>query len=171
MQYSTAPDPTAADPQPAPIDMAALIRLLDQNRRQALSDIVATPQGRGVIDKLLGLLNLSPGNRRLADSWLEILANAEEDEEPGYLIESPPDDEDLQRELADLRNVNDNLAAALGACADCWGADPDCEFCDGHGEAGCYQPDRRLFRELVAPAVKRVGANKARQLRLAHAGR
>lgn len=65
----------------------------------------------------------------------------------------------LRRELEGLREVNDTLAAALGACPGCWGGDEDCEACGGRGSAGSMPPDAELFEELVLPAVRRVRAD------------
>lgn len=59
-------------------------------------------------------------------------------------------------ELADLREVNDTLAAALGACHICWGGDPSCAVCAGQGRPGFNRPNARLFTALVVPAVRRV---------------
>jgi hypothetical protein len=61
-------------------------------------------------------------------------------------------------ELEELRERNEALAAALGACFACWGADLRCIHCGGAGRPGAAQPDRRLFSQLVAPAVARFGA-------------
>ena len=47
----------------------------------------------------------------------------------------------LQQELADLREVNDTLAAALGACPACWGGDPECSECSGLGHPGSNRHD------------------------------
>ena len=66
----------------------------------------------------------------------------------------------FRRELRDLRNVNDTVAAALGACPVCWGGDSQCHDCDGEGSSGAYQPDPRLFNELVAPAIRRIRTSK-----------
>lgn len=61
--------------------------------------------------------------------------------------------------LAHQRLVDGNLllAAALGAC-ECWGHEPDCRECGGDGVTGWLPPDPQLFRELVAPALSRMGA-------------
>jgi hypothetical protein len=68
------------------------------------------------------------------------------------------DSHDAQEELATLREVNDTLAAALGACRYCWGGNRECGACEGYGRAGYFPPNMALFRELVLPAVKRVFA-------------
>jgi hypothetical protein len=64
--------------------------------------------------------------------------------------------ESLYGELEDLRARNDKLAAALGACYLCWGLDVDCPTCGGQGLPGTSSPDRRLFAQLVAPAIRRL---------------
>lgn len=46
------------------------------------------------------------------------------------------------------------LAAALGACR-CWGEDPACGTCQGHGFPGWTDPDEELYREYVLPALRR----------------
>jgi hypothetical protein len=60
----------------------------------------------------------------------------------------------MNRELTELRERNDALAAALGACHLCWGSDPDCEICAGSGSPGASVPDKGLFAEFVRPAVR-----------------
>jgi hypothetical protein len=47
------------------------------------------------------------------------------------------------------------LAAALGACSDCWGEDPGCPDCGGEGAAGWMPPDPELYAEYVAPSARR----------------
>ncbi len=47
------------------------------------------------------------------------------------------------------------LAAALGACAECWGEEPTCPGCGGEGASGWMPPDPELYAEYVAPAVRR----------------
>lgn len=60
---------------------------------------------------------------------------------------------DPARELAELREINAMLAAALGACT-CWGQ-AGCPACGGAGRPGHAAPDRALFRALVVPALQR----------------
>lgn len=62
---------------------------------------------------------------------------------------------DLQEELASLREANDTLAAALGACQYCWGGNRECGACEGQGRPGRFSPNMPLFRELIWPAVKK----------------
>jgi hypothetical protein len=62
----------------------------------------------------------------------------------------------LRQELERLREVNDTLAAALGACPLCWGEDAGCRICHGRGGPGSRRPDRALFTRFVAPAARRL---------------
>src|SRR5262245_18766203 len=60
----------------------------------------------------------------------------------------------LYRELEELRERNDWLAAALCACYLCWGEDAECEICAGAGAAGWNAPDELLFPHYVTPAIR-----------------
>jgi hypothetical protein len=74
----------------------------------------------------------------------------------------------MYAELEQLRNKNDSLAAALGACYLCWGNDPLCEVCGGSGHSGAFEPDRELFAELIVPALRKIrkSSPKAEQKQL-----
>jgi hypothetical protein len=62
----------------------------------------------------------------------------------------------MYSELEQLRERNDTLAAALGACYICFGNDPECPECAGRGVPGSANPDPDSYREYVEPAVRRV---------------
>ena len=62
--------------------------------------------------------------------------------------------EKLYAELETLRERNDSLALALGACPLCWGEDVLCAICQGVGRPGFTMPDRAAFTPLVGPAVR-----------------
>ena len=66
----------------------------------------------------------------------------------------------LRAELDQLREVNDALAAALGACYLCWGKDAGCPVCHGTGHAGSAMPDKQLFAQFVAPALRTLQEQK-----------
>jgi hypothetical protein len=83
---------------------------------------------------------------------------------------------DLQRradlmcaELKLVRERNDLLAAALGACCLCWGQDLSCRSCRGRGGPGFCIPDEELFEEHVVPAIHTFRAQKAKVQSLASA--
>jgi hypothetical protein len=64
----------------------------------------------------------------------------------------------LERVIRLLRTTQalaDTAAAALGACYLCWGDDPGCEYCAGHGTPGWIEPDPELFELYVEPALAR----------------
>ncbi|MGL4176397.1 MAG: hypothetical protein ACRCSN_10005 [Dermatophilaceae bacterium] len=63
--------------------------------------------------------------------------------------------ERLHAEVLDLRRRTRELAAALGACARCFGEDAGCRRCGGRGVPGARDPEPVLFHELVAPVVRR----------------
>jgi hypothetical protein len=125
--------------------------------------------GRAQIKELLANAPMAEEQRSLVEMLMSLDAQPAEPEQEaspaGPGPDEGPDDETrpaaskvdaLKRELADLREVNDTLAAALGACRVCWGGDDDCPECAGRGRPGSKVPDPALFRELVVPAVRRV---------------
>ncbi len=59
----------------------------------------------------------------------------------------------LKTENEELYLRNDQLAAALGACPDCWGEDRKCENCQGNGFPGSCLPDKNLFKRIVKPVI------------------
>lgn len=65
-------------------------------------------------------------------------------------------------ELEALRERNDTLAAALGACYLCFGTDPLCGVCRGRGMPGSRAPEPAAYREFVVPALRRAHAAKAK---------
>jgi len=66
----------------------------------------------------------------------------------------------LRAELDQLREVNDALAAALGACYLCWGKDAGCPVCHGTGRPGTAIPDKQLFARFVAPVLRTLQEQK-----------
>ena len=66
--------------------------------------------------------------------------------------------ERVYAELEALRARNDLLAAAVGACFLCFGADPSCPECAGRGHPGSRAPEPSAYREFVLPVVRRTRA-------------
>jgi hypothetical protein len=71
--------------------------------------------------------------------------------------------ETMYDELEELRQRNDELADALGACYLCWGEDPACEVCQGRGSPGAMRPNKEQFTRYVAPALRRFQRKEAGQ--------
>jgi hypothetical protein len=111
--------------------------------------------------------SLSPEQRDVIE-FLELLdglednpaADAAADVDELMQQQNAPELEALRDEVTDLREVNDATAAALGACRVCWGGDEICPVCAGQGRPGASLPDRRLYNELVEPAVQRMTAGR-----------
>ncbi len=127
------------------------------------------------------LQQLSEGNPRLqavtrylalrqqAAAEAEAAAQVEEPDEPA---EESPANGLLQRpetrrvihnllvELEELRQRNDTLSLALGACYLCWGEDLTCPECQGRGRPGSALPDPVLFAGWVSPAARRLHSGR-----------
>lgn len=61
----------------------------------------------------------------------------------------------LSAELDETRGQLSDLAVACGACGLCWGDDPQCPGCRGHGQPGRFAPDPELLRRLGVAAPRR----------------
>jgi hypothetical protein len=145
------------EPQVEPSSLNTLLsRLASNGAGPAL--IEALGKGRidaSLVKKALGP-KLAPEHHALVDALFA-----------GLQTDRPADEEPTDRqgtehkqELSDLRQVNDTLASALGACPVCWGGDPRCAECGGHGASGSAAPDPKLFEQLVVPAVRRMAAQR-----------
>lgn len=62
--------------------------------------------------------------------------------------------EALAAEVDALRSRVDRLAAAVGACPECWGEDAGCRWCRGRGRPGFIPPDPQEFALIVVPAIR-----------------
>lgn len=64
--------------------------------------------------------------------------------------------EQMAADLAVLQQRNDALAAALGACHLCFGADAWCAHCGGRGLPGSRRPEVAAFKRYVRPVLQRL---------------
>ena len=64
----------------------------------------------------------------------------------------------LQAELEIAQERLTDLASAFGACGICWGQDPGCRGCRGHGKLGMFAPDPEQRLRFVAEAVPQPAA-------------
>jgi hypothetical protein len=148
--------------KPEPAVMQAVLEALATGNRESILEVLR--ERRPVGSKLAAAVeraNLEPAQEAMLNVLLgleQVGMTADPADQPAPKTAEPVTGElrALERELYDLREVNDTLAAALGACPICWGGDRTCETCDGYGRAGCFRPDPALFVRLVAPAVRRV---------------
>jgi len=145
----------------------------------------AAPDGQSTQDMLSQLAGTNPmlaalmqqmnagsagsgGQRALVDiegEAVEVEASAQPatpDFNDAELCELRARTERLTEELNLMRERVDRCAAALGACGACWGADPACRACRGHGRPGFSKPDESLFDELVLPAMRTLRSFQAR---------
>lgn len=76
----------------------------------------------------------------------------------------------LADEAEHAGNHLDELAAALGACEECWGDDETCVACGGRGVPGWERPDTAAFVHYVAPVITRLRAARARPAPLSSSG-
>jgi hypothetical protein len=140
--------------------LQALLKSLHGGPGQAvLEALTQSADPSTLVRSFLSKAQLSDEHRALVDAMLAAQERAEAqaprvvDVEPGSYDVVANDD---RLELRDLRQVNDTLADALGACRICWGGDGSCDTCGGRGRSGSRAPDMELFEELVAPALRRV---------------
>jgi hypothetical protein len=61
-----------------------------------------------------------------------------------------------------LQDTLETVAAALGACPVCLGADAECLLCHGRGVPGSLPPDPAAFDEVALPAVRARAFTRAR---------
>lgn len=64
----------------------------------------------------------------------------------------------LRLHIGQLEDFQEEMAHALGACVYCMGEDASCKACRGKGKPGAFEPDEALFRQWIAPALRRMNA-------------
>ena len=134
--------------------------------KSLLETMRGTQSGDVGVQHVIDAVAMEPEQREFVGMLLSMAEDMSvEDYDEDELVDSTHADgtSAAQSELEDLRTVNDTLAAALGACAYCWGGDEECGACRGHGSTGELELDLKLFDELIAPAVARVAALRSRR--------
>ncbi|WP_037499892.1 hypothetical protein [Sphingomonas jaspsi] len=154
------------DPQPAKAAMSA----------NTILDLVT---GGGSPQSLLGALSGQLGGGPELDMLVKLMKdNGANEEQMRQQIreEMAAQHREIVDELGDLseRLLEENrahcrrlerLAAALGACPNCFGEDLLCDQCDGRGRPGSDLPDPAEFNQFVSPALDRVKAEIFRPTR------
>lgn len=104
-------------------------------------------------EALLARINQRPAGDPLRDVLSQMLAQRQPT--AGNLRADP---QALLRAARDALNAlqerDSAIAAALGACAECWGAEAGCPQCNGLGRPGWAAPDPVAFATWVAPAMR-----------------
>lgn len=110
-------------------------------------------------------------------SALQAEVDAYEHDDAGAWTEAQGDDESrheealraewdhMSVELERLCTTLDEVAAALGACPRCLGADVDCALCHGRSGPGTLPPDALSFNRIVLPAVRAHSYSRSRKVR------
>jgi hypothetical protein len=62
---------------------------------------------------------------------------------------------EIETQFARLEQITDELAAAVGACPNCWGQAWNCQFCHGKGKPGTYDVDKEIFEQYIVPLFKK----------------
>lgn len=133
-----------------------------------LSELFGDDPRAGLIAQYLSKSQTNAGEEDLAlDAEDDLLEQVEESDYDPLPAEhaSAANEHRLPRLLHDLEELSakneelkewiDTLAAALGACHRCWGDHDACRICGGRGQPGWRLPERKLFNELIAPAIRR----------------
>jgi hypothetical protein len=62
----------------------------------------------------------------------------------------------LTKRYTEMVRLNDSLSEALGSCSNCWGSDPACKFCLGHGIPGWRNINKRMFNIYILPCLEKL---------------
>jgi len=150
-----------------PVEALALIQSLSQGGAspEGLMQLLASQSGNPTTSMLASLLmnGLGEEDEVATDDDADDNGFAEIDRllsfaEADQAFDTPGSDTD--EEVEALREVNDTLSSALGACSRCWGGDENCRACGGDGAPGSALPDQRLFNELILPTVRRINQSR-----------
>ncbi|AUT75535.1 hypothetical protein C2L64_44970 [Paraburkholderia hospita] len=149
------------------LDTAALLQAFTGGTADPMSLLMSQFGGAAAEDPKLGMLM-----QLLTQRSTDTVENVQNDEAQN--VESGPKEPVVtrsecarrMRELSDtakqiyaeleiLRERNDALAAAVGACFLCFGTDSLCEECGGRGVPGSRMPEPAAYRLYVMPAMRR----------------
>jgi hypothetical protein len=167
--------PSAASGAAPAFDPSTLLAALAGGNVDPMTMILSQLGSQTSDNPTFSMLKTMLEQRRQA-AVVETTASCEESEVDAASSEAAQQREQDLRELKDtvdkvyaeleaLRARNDNLAAALGACFLCFGADAACVECAGRGHAGARMPELSAYREFVLPAVRRVQSRGAQAAR------
>lgn len=160
---------------PALADMLARVRSSDPNSRLNIEELLAQ---QAQTNPMVAMFAKHMAEQKAIAAARENLPviDLEASEVDAEVEEIQEQDENSAAELSELRQYvkgmfaeikllrerNDSLAAAVGACCLCWGQNLECRSCRGRGGPGFCMPDESLFEEFVLPAIQTLRAQKAK---------
>ena len=62
----------------------------------------------------------------------------------------------LYQTIKTLSQLNQDFAAAVGACPYCWGQDAGCIHCEGYGAPGSKPIDPDSYQFFIAPVIEKI---------------
>jgi len=160
---------------PALADMLARMRSSDPNSRLNIEELLAQQAQTNPMAAMFAKHMAEQKAIAAARENLPVI-DVEASEVDAEVEEIQEQDENSSVELSELRQYmkgmfaeikllrerNDALAAAVGACCLCWGQNLECRSCRGRGGPGFCMPDESLFEEFVLPAIQTLRAQKAK---------
>lgn len=70
------------------------------------------------------------------------------------------DRQNTRKEMETLVKINQDMAAALGSCPECWGENPGCTVCNGNGIPGWKESSPSYFDSYIAPVIGKKNKTK-----------
>jgi hypothetical protein len=133
-----------------------IIQQVQDRLASQLQDRLASNEALSGISETLAGNSDKPPEELIGTVVADWLAGMIVSEDSSTISEKPAvSDRNAERlYYREISNRNIVLAAALGACHNCWGTRADCPFCDGAGTPGWVLPDPQLYASYVHPAVR-----------------
>lgn len=156
---AAASSPEVDQPQSAPQDPLAMLKMLRSSTQDPVKAMLGALGGNAqdnpqlaMVMELLETQQDDDSEERLREE-LRAEVQAEQAEAVAELADTA---RQTFAELEACRSRIESLAAALGACPDCFGSNLLCETCGGEGSPGSRLPQAAEFERYVRPAVARV---------------
>lgn len=137
----------------SPLDTVLQRHLAGASLTEALAGVADDNPQLAALSQALALREQQGGtdaeDTELAESEL---AAAEEADSPYAVLREQLDE--ITADVGRLQDTLETVAAALGACPVCLGADTGCPLCRGRGVPGSLPPDPVAFDQVALPAVR-----------------
>jgi hypothetical protein len=156
-EAETAQVPPQEDAMPAAMAMLEAIRSGSTDPQKMMLNLLGS-QGPDRPETGMLLKLLTENGEDGADEQREQMREEIREEQAEAIAALDNAAERLLAENRACRERLDALAAAIGACPDCFGDDLLCDTCAGAGTPGSRAPQAAEFHTYVRPAVERVRA-------------